>query len=162
MRGCLTGEHENTGADDGADAEAMRAPGPSVRLSVAPVCSFDSSEHRHGGEDSALASCKPRLYEIAREPSTFQPVLVEREHVRARCRVRLTLRAIFRHVRGERCDQRLVHFRRAGDDVAALFVRLARQRADAAASLLDQQRARGGVPRRKPISQNASTRPAAT
>ena len=41
------------------------------------------------------------------------------------------------------------HLGCAGDDVPALRVRLAGQRADAAAGFEDQQRARGGVPRRQ-------------
>src|SRR6516225_10009407 len=52
-----------------------------------------------------------------------------------------------RHVRREQLDQRRVNFGRAADDVSSLSVLRAIERADVSARLLDEQRARGRVPR---------------
>src|SRR6185437_9821752 len=51
--------------------------------------------------------------------------------------------------RGEHLDQRFIHLRRAGNDVASLAKLASRQSADTTACFRDQQRPRRGIPRRQ-------------
>src|SRR5690349_13935838 len=93
----------------------------------------------------------PRL--LIRDPATFEFARDSTTGLEGEARKRfpcLSLRRLAQSlgdVRSEQLHERFVCFWRPRNDVAALRIRPARQRADAAAGLLDEQRSRGRVPR---------------
>src|SRR6185312_4572309 len=136
-------ENEDAGADDAADAyrdEGAGAEGFDEPCALPVLGQLGDGD---GGEDSTLAHQETPRFEFARDSTTG----FEAEARRAfRYRPCLRLAQSLRDVRGEQFHERLVCFWRPRDDVAALSIRLAGERADAAAGLLDEQRAGRRIP----------------